>query len=83
MSGYSFCSSRWLLRAGPLAAQSPAELMKLKRIGRVDVSPDGKRVVYAVKQALMDDGKSEYLTHLHLANADGSGAVQLTQGDKA
>jgi len=27
--------------------------------------------------------KSEYLAHIHLANTDGSGAFQLTQGDKS
>ena len=72
---------------GPLAAQpkewTPKLMMQVKRIGGVQVSPDGKRVVYAVKQAVLDGGKSEYLTHIHIANADGSGSIQLTQGDKS
>ncbi len=75
--------------AAPLAAQpkksgwTPALQMQVKRVSGVQVSPDGKRVVYAVRQALLDAGKSAYLTHIHVANADGSGSVQLTQGDKS
>ncbi len=75
---------------GTLAAQdrkpaewTPVQLMQRKRVSGVQVSPDGKRVVYAVRQAVMDGGKSEYLTHIYLANADGSGTIQLTQGDKS
>ena len=77
----------FLLLAGPVAAQpnewTPLQMMQVKRIRGVQVSPDGKRVVYAVRQALLDNGKSEYLTHIYLANADGSDTVQLTQGDKS
>src|ERR1043166_5060924 len=69
----------------PLAAQdkpyTPAELMQLNKITGVQVSPDGKRVVYAARQAVMDPGKSEYRTHIYLVNADGSGTVELTKGD--
>ncbi len=75
-----------LLLAGPVAQPkewTPMQMMQIKRISGVQVSPDGKRVVYAVRQALLDAGKSEYLTHIHLGNADGSGSIQLTQGDKS
>jgi dipeptidyl aminopeptidase/acylaminoacyl peptidase len=79
-----------LMCAGPLPAQpnnraewTPMQMMQVKRIGRVDVSPDGKRVVYAVREAVLADGKSEYLSHIHLANADGSGTTQLTKGPKS
>src|SRR5471030_1156256 len=75
------------LLAGPVAAQpkewTPLQMMQVKRISGVQVSPDGKRVVYAVRQALLEGGKSEYLTHVHVVNADGSGAIQLTRGDKS
>ncbi|MBI3824317.1 MAG: S9 family peptidase, partial [Planctomycetes bacterium] len=65
------------------AAYTPAQMMQVKRISGVQVSPDGKRVVYAVREVLLDGGKSETLTHLHLVNADGTGATQLTQGAKS
>jgi dipeptidyl aminopeptidase/acylaminoacyl peptidase len=80
----------FIIATAPLAAQprqpaewTPMQLMQVKRISGVQVSPDSKRVVYAVRQAVMDAGKSEYLTHIHLVNADGSGTVQLTKGDKS
>jgi dipeptidyl aminopeptidase/acylaminoacyl peptidase len=76
-----------LLLAGPVVAQAkewtPMQMMLVKRISGVQVSPDGKRVVFAVRQALLDAGRSEFLTQVHVANADGTGAVQLTQGDKS
>jgi len=75
---------------GPLGAQpkqptewTPMQSMQVKRISGVQVSPDGKRVVFAVRQAVMDAGKSEYLTHIHMVNADGTGSYQLTRGDKS
>jgi len=61
----------------------PTQLMQVQRITGVQVSPDGKRVVYAVRHAVIEDGKSEYRSHIHIANADGSGAIQLTHGDKS
>lgn len=74
--------------AMPVAAQpakewSPMQMMQVKRISGVQVSPDGKRVVYAVKQAVLDGGRSEYLTHIYLFNADGSDTFQLTTGAKS
>ena len=72
----------WLV--GPVLAQqqwTPGDLMKVKRVSDVHVSPDGKRVVFAVRQAMLDGGASEYLTHVHIVNADGSGSRQLTKGE--
>src|SRR5262245_8225712 len=66
-----------------LTGWTPAEMMKVQAIGSVQVSPDGKQVVYTARKAVAEGEKSEYLTHLHLANADGSDAFQLTQGDKS
>jgi dipeptidyl aminopeptidase/acylaminoacyl peptidase len=64
-------------------AWTPELSMKLKGIGVVRVSPDGKRVAYVVSQAVMAPEKSEYLAQIHLANADGSDAVQLTYAEKS
>ena len=62
----SFRSIVWLvtllalLSTEPLAAQpildtdwTPTQMMRVKRIGGVQVSPDGKRVVYAVRSAIL------------------------------
>lgn len=72
--------------AQELAAPSewtPALMMKVKQVGSVQPSPNGKQVAIAVRQAVLDGDKSEYLTHIHVANADGSDSTQLTHGDKS
>jgi dipeptidyl aminopeptidase/acylaminoacyl peptidase len=62
---------------------TPEEIMKVKGVGNVQVSPDGRRVVFTVAEAVMTDDKSENLTHIHVANADGTDAYQFTYGDKS
>jgi dipeptidyl aminopeptidase/acylaminoacyl peptidase len=73
-----------ILAAAPLAAQwTPEEMMKVKMVGVAQVSPDGKRVIYPVTSAVMTEDKSEYLTHLWMAAADGTGNRQFTFGEKS
>jgi dipeptidyl aminopeptidase/acylaminoacyl peptidase len=67
----------------PPTAWTPAVMMRVKPVGAVQVSPDGKRVAYTVREAVMTDDKSEFRTHVHLADADGGDAFQLTQGDQS
>jgi dipeptidyl aminopeptidase/acylaminoacyl peptidase len=55
--------------------------MEVRQISSVQVSPDGKRVAYAVREAVIEKEKSEYVTHIYLANSDGSDLVQLTWGE--
>lgn len=65
------------------AGWTPEALMRYRDVPSVVPSPDGKRVAYTVRQAVLDGDKSEYLTHIHVANADGRDAFQLTQGDRS
>ena len=62
---------------------TPDDLLKVKRVGPVVPSPDGSRAAFVVAEAFMDDEKSEWLSHVHVAAADGSDSFQLTQGDKS
>src|SRR5258708_31316598 len=82
MSVWGAAESR-AAEADKSAGWTPALMMKVKRIGSVQVSPDGKQVVFTVRQAVMEGDKSEYLTHLYLAGADGGKSSQLTPGDKS
>ena len=41
---------------------TPEHILKVKRIGNVRVSPDGGRVVFTVREAVMTEDKSEYLS---------------------
>src|SRR5688572_3200013 len=74
-----------LLLAFALLAQdwTPAETMKVKALGDVSPSPGGRRVIYTVTTPVMTGEKSELLTHLWIANADGSDARAFTSGDKS
>src|SRR5262245_4652049 len=62
---------------------TPEALMKVRDVSQVRVSPDGTRVVYCVTDPVMEEEKSEYVTQIYLANADGSDARQITFGEKS
>jgi dipeptidyl aminopeptidase/acylaminoacyl peptidase len=56
--------------------------LKLKNVSSISVSPDGSKVLYTVREAVMTDDRSEYMNQVFLCNADGSNTIQLTRGDK-
>jgi dipeptidyl aminopeptidase/acylaminoacyl peptidase len=62
---------------------TPQAMIKYKRLLGTAISPDGKWVAYTVSEPLMDGEKSEYRTHIFLANADDKIDFQFTQGDKS
>src|SRR5215510_8783913 len=61
---------------------SPEQCLKMKNISSVRVSPDGNKVLYTVREAIMTDDRSEYVNQVWLCNADGGNNIQLTKGDK-
>lgn len=61
---------------------SPEQCLKIKNITAVRASPDGSKVLYTVREAVMTDDRSEYVNQVWICNADGSNAVQLTKGEK-
>ena len=72
-SSVSFSQDGWTPELG----------MKVRNVGSVRVSPDGRKVVYTVSQAMMASDKSEYLTQIWTANSDGSDPLQLTFAEKS
>jgi dipeptidyl aminopeptidase/acylaminoacyl peptidase len=64
-------------------AWSPELLMKYRSVGSPHVSPDGRRVVFTVNEAVMNADKSEYVSQVWMANTDGSEAMQMTFGEKS
>jgi dipeptidyl aminopeptidase/acylaminoacyl peptidase len=66
-----------------LAAWTPEGAFAVKRVTAPRVSPDGTRVAYVVAEAQVEGEKSEWLSQIHVARADGSGSFQLTRGDKS
>ena len=61
---------------------TPEQCLKLKNITAVVPSPDGMKVLYTVREAVMTDDRSEYVNQVWLCNVDGSKSLQLTKGDK-
>jgi dipeptidyl aminopeptidase/acylaminoacyl peptidase len=61
----------------------PELQLKLKAAGAPRVSPDGKRVVYTVNEAVMTADKSEFVTQIWLANIATKQNTQLTFGEKS
>ncbi|HKN82272.1 MAG TPA: S9 family peptidase [Pyrinomonadaceae bacterium] len=62
---------------------TPEMQLKLRAVGTPKVSPDGKRVVYTVSDAVMTPDKSEYVSQIWLANIATRQNTQLTFGDKS
>ena len=62
---------------------TPEQELKVKAVGAVRVSPDGKKVAYTVSDAVMTPDKSEFVSQIWVANSDGSGGVQLTYAEKS
>lgn len=63
---------------------TPALSMRYPQVSGVAVSPAGDRVAYVVRTPLMEGEQSEYLSHVWVALADGSGdPAQFTRGDKS
>jgi dipeptidyl aminopeptidase/acylaminoacyl peptidase len=62
---------------------SPELALEVRRISNVQVSPDGRRVVFQVAEAIMEGEKSEWLSHLYLGSTNGAPSFQLTQGEKS
>ncbi len=83
-----FCA---LLLAAAAVAQAadapekwtPAETLKYRLVSDVQVSPDGKRVAYLVRESVMESDKSEYRTQVWLSTADGKDSFPLTFAEQS
>lgn len=64
-------------------AWTPSNMIKFNRLTGAIISPDGKNVAYTVSTPQMEGEKSEFLTHIWVASADGSNNHQFTFGDKS
>ena len=58
-------------------------MMTLRDISDVKVSPIGNWIVFTVREAIMDAETSDYRMHIHLVNIDGTNHVQLITGEES
>lgn len=56
------------------------DLLEVPSLGDPQISPDGRQLVYTLGQA--DWKANRRITHIWRINADGSGALQLTNGER-
>ena len=61
----------------------PELQLKFKAVGSPRVSPDGKKMVYTVNEAVMTADKSEFVTQIWMADLATKQNIQLTFGDKS
>jgi dipeptidyl aminopeptidase/acylaminoacyl peptidase len=85
MRSFATALSLIVLLAATATAQTwePEMQLKFKAVGTPKVSPDGKRVVYTVNEAVMTADKSEFVTQIWMANIATKQNVQLTFGEKS
>jgi len=57
--------------------------MQYNQVSGTEISPNGDRVAWVVREPLMEGEQSEYLSHIWVADADGSNALQYTRGEKS
>lgn len=69
--------------AAEVGEWTPAHSMKVRDVGAVTVSPDGKLAAWTERESIMTEDKSEYRTHIFLGKTDGSWRIQLTRGEKS
>ncbi|HEY1433787.1 MAG TPA: hypothetical protein VGG65_00345, partial [Thermoanaerobaculia bacterium] len=69
--------------AGETGRWTPAEMSRYRLISDVQVSPDGRRVAYVVRDAILEHDKSEYRTQIWLADGDGKAAHQATFSEQS
>jgi len=71
------------LRAADESVWTVEEMLQAKPVSDPAVSADGTRVAFVVASPVMTGEKSEWLSHIHLASADGSASEQLTRGEQS
>lgn len=68
-----------------LVAQSnwtAEKCLELKNITAVTASPDGSKVLYAVREAVMTSDRSEYINQIWMTDTKNGKQIQLTRGNK-
>ncbi|MFV1987459.1 MAG: prolyl oligopeptidase family serine peptidase [Gemmatimonadota bacterium] len=62
---------------------TPELSMRYRAIGGTAISPDGSRVAYVVREPLMEGEKSEYLSHIWMADVATGATTQWTRGERS
>ena len=63
------------------AGWTPALSMQYRTVSGTAISPDGSRIAFVVREPLMEGPQSEYLSHIWMTDANGTGTAQWTRGE--
>ena len=59
---------------------TPERLIDYPLITDVDLSPDGRRIAYALREPVLTEEQSKFVSHLYCVSVDGGDALRLTYG---
>jgi dipeptidyl aminopeptidase/acylaminoacyl peptidase len=62
---------------------TPELSMRFRAVQGTAISPDGSLIAYVVREPVMEGEKSEYLSHIWIASADGTRNAQYTRGERS
>ena len=57
--------------------------MKIKSISQTEISNDGKSIAYVVREPIMEDKKSEYLSQIWVTDTESKENIQYTFNQKS
>lgn len=57
------------------------DLMKVRRVGDPQISPDGRKVAFTIGDVNFDANRT--ITHIYVVSIDGGSLKQLTEGDRS
>ncbi|MFP3896284.1 MAG: alpha/beta fold hydrolase [Anaerolineales bacterium] len=60
---------------------TPETLIHYPSITDLDISADGERIVYAVREPTMTEEESKFINHLYLISTEGGEPLRLTYGE--
>ncbi len=62
---------------------TPERMMMLRQVSSVRPSPDGRRIAYIVRDAVMESERSDYRSQIYLASVAGGDPIALTGREAA
>lgn len=78
-----FCAPAGVRSQDAPAGWTPELMLKVRRLGSVRPSPDGRQVAYTVTVAVMTPERSENITRIFLSTVDGEKVRSLTREERS
>jgi len=62
---------------------TPEVMIKFKRVGGVDASPDGRLIAYTISTPIVDGEKSEFVSQIWVTSSDGKMNMSSSPREKS